>query len=96
MTTSKVNAPAVPRVALAGLSGRMPAVIVVSGSLVLAVVITIVAGPTQIVNTLVTGGMWALMSMGLALIFGVMNIPHLPTASPSWWALSWPISSSRR
>jgi len=33
-------------------------------------------GASQLVNTVVTGGMWALMSVGLALVFGVMNIPH--------------------
>ena len=27
-------------------------------------------------NTLVTGGMWALMAAGLAIVFGVMNIPN--------------------
>jgi len=42
----------------------------------LTLMIGVAAGPTQFVNTLVTGGMWALMSVGLALIFGVMNIPH--------------------
>jgi branched-chain amino acid transport system permease protein len=31
--------------------------------------------PSLLVNTLVTGGMWALMAGGLALVFGVMNIP---------------------
>lgn len=76
MATSNVKAPAAPRIHLARFSRRMPAVIVVGGSLVLAVLIGVTAGPTQIVNTLVTGGMWALMSVGLALIFGVMNIPH--------------------
>lgn len=40
------------------------------------VVIGIFAGPSQLVNTIVTGGMWALMAVGLALVFGVMNIPH--------------------
>lgn len=42
----------------------------------LAVLIAVKGGPSQIVNTIVTGGMWALMSAGLALVFGVMNIPH--------------------
>lgn len=32
--------------------------------------------PSIVVNTLVTGGMWALMAAGLALVFGVMNIPN--------------------
>ena len=33
-------------------------------------------GPYILVNTIVTGGMWALMAMGLTLVFGVMNIPN--------------------
>jgi branched-chain amino acid transport system permease protein len=32
--------------------------------------------PSILVDTLVTGGMWALMAGGLALVFGVMNIPN--------------------
>lgn len=32
--------------------------------------------PKLVVNTLVTGGMWALMAAGLAMVFGVMNIPN--------------------
>lgn len=32
--------------------------------------------PALVVNTLVTGGMWALMAAGLAMVFGVMNIPN--------------------
>ena len=32
--------------------------------------------PSIVVNTLVTGGMWALMAAGLAMVFGVMNIPN--------------------
>lgn len=45
----------------------------------LAVLVTIVAGisyPSILVDTLATGGMWALMAGGLALVFGVMNIPN--------------------
>ncbi|HXG27098.1 MAG TPA: branched-chain amino acid ABC transporter permease [Candidatus Binatia bacterium] len=34
------------------------------------------AQPSIVVNTLVTGGMWALMAAGLAMVFGVMNIPN--------------------
>jgi branched-chain amino acid transport system permease protein len=33
-------------------------------------------GPYILVNTFVTGGMWGLMAMGLALLFGVMNISN--------------------
>jgi branched-chain amino acid transport system permease protein len=32
--------------------------------------------PKIVVTTLVTGGMWALMAAGLAMVFGVMNIPN--------------------
>lgn len=35
-----------------------------------------VVQPSIVVDTLVTGGMWALMAVGLALVFGVMNIPN--------------------
>ncbi len=55
---------------------NLPAVIVIVGTLVLAVAVGIAAGPSQIINSIVTGGMWALLATGLALVFGVMNIPH--------------------
>lgn len=41
-----------------------------------AIAISITSGPAQILNAIVTGSMWALLSVGLALILGVMNIPH--------------------
>jgi branched-chain amino acid transport system permease protein len=50
--------------------------IMILATVALLVAATIDKGPYIIVNTIVTGGMWALMSMGLALVFGVMNIPH--------------------
>lgn len=53
-----------------------PAVAVLLGSLVLAIFLGIQAGPSQLINTFVTGGMWALLAVGLALVFGVMNISH--------------------
>lgn len=56
--------------------GNLPAILVVGLSIVLAVFIAIDAGPSQIANVIVTGGMWALLAAGLALVFGVMNIPH--------------------
>lgn len=49
---------------------------ILGSSLVLGLVVWIAAGPSQIVNTFITGGMWALLAVGLALVFGVMNIPH--------------------
>jgi len=45
----------------------------------LTVIVTLaisVKYPVIIVSSLVTGGMWALMAAGLALVFGVMNIPN--------------------
>jgi branched-chain amino acid transport system permease protein len=55
---------------------NLPATIVVGLSILLAIFIAIEAGPSQIANVVVTGGMWALLAAGLALVFGVMNIPH--------------------
>ena len=45
-------------------------------TIVIAIIAAIDAGPFILVNTIVTGGMWALLSMGLSLVFGVMNIPN--------------------
>jgi branched-chain amino acid transport system permease protein len=58
------------------LRDNLPATIVIGFSLVLAIVIAVKTGPSQLVNVIVTGGMWALLAAGLALVFGVMNIPH--------------------
>lgn len=58
------------------LTRNKPAVAVLFGSLVLAIVLGTQTGPAQLINTFVTGGMWALLAVGLALVFGVMNIPH--------------------
>jgi branched-chain amino acid transport system permease protein len=43
-------------------------------SIVAVIIATIVGGPFVIINTVVTGGMWALMAAGLSLLFGVMNL----------------------
>ena len=58
------------------LRDNLPATIVIVASLLLAIFIGIETGPSQLVNVVVTGGMWALLAAGLALVFGVMNIPH--------------------
>jgi branched-chain amino acid transport system permease protein len=52
------------------------AIIVMIGSFILAVILGVKAGPSSLFNTLVTGGMWALMAVGLSLVFGVMNVAH--------------------
>lgn len=45
-------------------------------TVIVAIIAAIDAGPFILINTIVTGGMWALLSMGLSLVFGVMNIPN--------------------
>ncbi len=50
--------------------------IIIGLSVLLAFTVTLKAGPFALINSLVTGGMWALMAAGLALVFGVMNIPN--------------------
>jgi branched-chain amino acid transport system permease protein len=47
----------------------------ISLTILIAVAATLDRGPYILVNTIVTGGMLSLMAMGLALVFGVMNIP---------------------
>lgn len=55
---------------------NLPAVIVLVFCAVLGVYMAITASPSQLINAIVTGGMWALLAAGLALVFGVMNIVH--------------------
>lgn len=61
---------------LLSIKTKRAAWLVILLTLALAVVIGVVAGPSQLANTIVAGGMWALMAVGLALVFGVMNICH--------------------
>lgn len=49
--------------------------VTVALAIILAVVATIDRGPYVLVNTIVTGGMLSLVAVGLALVFGVLNIP---------------------
>src|SRR5713226_1169154 len=49
--------------------------ITIGSCVVMAVVVGVKIGPFILANTLMTGGMWALMAAGLGLVFGVMNIP---------------------
>ncbi len=53
---------------------KSPAGITISASIIAAVLGAIDNGFYVIVNAIVTGGMWALVAMGLALVFGVMNV----------------------
>ena len=50
--------------------------ITIVGTFAVAIFAVIDKGPYIIVNTLVTGGMWGLMAVGLALCFGVMNLSN--------------------
>jgi branched-chain amino acid transport system permease protein len=58
------------------LTKNTAATVVIAGSVLLALVIGVVAGPAQLINSIVAGGMWALLAVGLALIFGVANVPY--------------------
>ena len=55
---------------------KTPAIVVLGFTLLLAVAIAIESGPAQLINAVVSGGILALLAVGLALVFGVMNIPH--------------------
>ena len=46
-------------------------------SLIILIIATARSGPFILINTVVTGGMWALMAAGLSLVFGVMNVVKL-------------------
>ncbi len=48
----------------------------VIGIVALVLVWSAIFKPSILVDTLITGGMWALMAGGLALVFGVMNLPN--------------------
>ena len=49
---------------------------VILGTIALAVVVGRVGGLSQVVNAIISGGMWALMATGLTMILGVMNVPN--------------------
>ena len=76
MTTKTAAAPVIRSSWKTILTKNINIVIVSIVSLVLLVMISVAGGPSQIINTIVSGGMWALMSVGLALVLGVMNIPN--------------------
>ncbi len=61
---------------LTWLKDNLPVVVVSIFSIVLFILVGFEGGAPQLFNVLVTGGMWALLATGLALVFGVMNIPH--------------------
>ena len=76
MSNAPMAKPATKTTLLTRIKGNLPVFIVSVFSLILIIVVGIKGGPSQILNTFVAGGMWALLAVGLALVFGVMNIPH--------------------
>jgi branched-chain amino acid transport system permease protein len=76
MSTETVRAPAMRTGLAVQLGRRLPALVVLAVSLALLAAIAVQAGPAQIINIVVTGGMWAMLSAGLALVLGVMNVSH--------------------
>jgi len=76
MKSPTAAAPGFLQSLLVQIKKNLVAWIVMAISLALAVFIAVTSGPAQLVNTVITGGMWALLAVGLALVFGVMNIPH--------------------
>ncbi len=55
---------------------KSPAGVTILLAIIVALIAAADAGPFILINAIVTGGMWALLSMGLTLVFGVMNIPN--------------------
>ena len=76
MAKEQVTAPKTQENFKIWIMDNLPLVIVAVFSLILFILVYLRGGPPQIFNILVTGGMWALLATGLALVFGVMNIPH--------------------
>ncbi|MBA7610560.1 High-affinity branched-chain amino acid transport system permease protein LivH [subsurface metagenome] len=72
---TKTRKPAKKRV-FGKLKTRTSAWVVIVVTIGLAIVIGKVGGAAQVANAVVSGGMWALLAVGLALILGVMNIPN--------------------
>lgn len=61
---------------LSHIKDNLPVFVVGVFSVILFIAVYIKGGNSQVFNTIITGGMWALLAVGLALVFGVMNIPH--------------------
>ena len=76
MTNQTSAAPMTRDTIITRIKDNLPAAIVTFASVILFVMIGFKGGAPQLFNVIVTGGMWALLATGLALVFGVMNIPH--------------------
>lgn len=69
-------APAMQTTLMTRIKDNLPVFLVSVFSIILLIAVGVKGGASQILNTFVAGGMWALLAVGLALVFGVMNIPH--------------------
>lgn len=49
---------------------------VIVATFALAIIVGRIGGLSQVINAIISGGMWALMATGLTLILGVMNVPN--------------------
>ncbi len=76
MAKETTAAPAMQNSLMTRIKDNLPVVLVSVFSLFLVIIVGIKGGPAQLLNTVIAGGMWALLAVGLALVFGVMNIPH--------------------
>ena len=76
MAKETSTAPATTVNIVTWIKDNLPVVIVTIFSVILFVMIGFKGGAPQLLNVIVTGCMWALLATGLALVFGVMNIPH--------------------
>ena len=77
MTTTPAAAPAPTNLRSVPLVKRFLTLTwMIIGLMSAALVVFAFVQPSITVDTLVTGGMWALMAAGLALVFGVMNISN--------------------
>jgi branched-subunit amino acid ABC-type transport system permease component len=76
MTPEKELAPRKQENLWIKIKDNLPAIAVIVITILIGIAVGIRGGYPQVVQFIITGGMWALLSVGLALVFGVMNIPH--------------------
>lgn len=76
MAKETISRPVTQETLWTRIKDNLPVFIVSVFSLILLILVFIKGGTPQIFNIFITGGMWALLAVGLALVFGVMNIPH--------------------
>lgn len=80
MSTEAAN-PSLRRTGAVSRALRSPAAVVFAVAAVVLVAATSMRGSFIVVDTIVTGSTWALIAVGLALVFGVMNILNFAQGS---------------